>query len=88
MLPIAIKAFFNNEQVSSFFKNQPEEKRLTVIKDLGNLLVFGTISNAVMILAALTSDTRYFLGILVIQKRLKRVCVNSRVNLIKHQLAL
>jgi hypothetical protein len=53
-LPDGIKAFFNNEQVSSFFKNQPEEKRLKAIKNLGNLLVAGTVSSAMMILTALT----------------------------------
>jgi hypothetical protein len=62
LLSDGIKAFFNNEQVSSFFQNQPEEKRLTVIKNLGNLLVFGTISNAMMILAALTFGHATFPG--------------------------
>lgn len=62
LLSDGIKAFFNNEQVSSFFQSQPEEKRLKVIKNLGNLLVFGTISNAMLILAALTFGHATFPG--------------------------
>lgn len=62
LLSDGVKAFFNSEQVSSFFKNQPEEKRITVIKNLGNFLVFGTISTAMIVLAALTFGHAIFPG--------------------------
>jgi len=57
-----IKAFFNNEKVSSFLKNQPEEKRLPVIKNLGNFFFLGTVSTAMVILAALTFGHAIFPG--------------------------
>jgi len=62
LLSDGINAFFNNKQVSSFFKSQPEGKRMAVIKNLGNLLVFGTISTAMMVLAALTFGHAIFPG--------------------------
>ena len=62
LLSDGIKAFFNNDKVSLFLKNQPEEKKLMLIKNLGNILLFGTISTAMVILAALTFGHAIFPG--------------------------
>jgi hypothetical protein len=62
LLSDGVKNFFNSEQISSFFENQPEEKRLTAIKNLGNFMVSGATSNAMMILAALTFGHAIFPG--------------------------
>lgn len=62
LLSDGIRAFFGNEQVSSFFRSQPEERRMMLIKNLGNLLVFGTVSTAMVVLAALTFGHAVFPG--------------------------
>ena len=54
LLSDGINNFLNNEQISSLFKDKPEEKRIVVIKNLGNFIIFGATADAMMILAALT----------------------------------
>jgi len=54
MLSDGVKAFFDNERVSSFFDSQPEEKKLRLIKNLGNILLIAAASAAMVVLAGLT----------------------------------
>jgi hypothetical protein len=62
LLSDGVKAFFNSEKVSSFFASQPEEKRLMLVKNLGNILLVASVSTAMAILAALTFGHAIFPG--------------------------
>jgi len=62
LLSDGVKAFFNNDKVSSFFKSQPEENKLMLVKNLGNIVLIASISTAMVVLAALTFGHAIFPG--------------------------
>lgn len=62
LLSDGIKAFLNNDKVSSFLGSQPEERKLVAIKNLGNIVLIAAVSTAMVVLAALTFGHATFPG--------------------------
>jgi hypothetical protein len=62
LLSDGMRAFLNNDKVSSFLGSQSEERKQMAIKNLGNIVLIAAVSTAMVVLAALTFGHATFPG--------------------------